>query len=115
MPVAVRPVPRLTEDRAAISPELLPLVAVLSIPSWPELFEPQHLRETLSIRAQFWIADDEMAVTEDADEEEDEEDEEEDEEDEEEPLSVVNPVEVSYWLLIVLPAESLTPVVTLVL
>ena len=42
-----------------------------------------------------------MAVAEDADEEDEEE--------------VVNPLEVSYWVLKVLPAVSFTPVVTLVL
>ena len=50
--VAVRPVPRLTADRDAISPELSPVVVVLSIPSWPKLLLPQHLTEALSSTVQ---------------------------------------------------------------
>ena len=78
MAVAVRPVPRLIEGRAAISPGSSPLLAGLSIPSC--LPSPQHLTEELSSIAQLCSSPAAMTELEleDADEE------------------VVNPVELSY-------------------
>ena len=54
MALAVRPVPRLIPVSWAISPESSPISVLLSIPSWPLLFSPQHLTEALSSRAQVW-------------------------------------------------------------